>query len=296
MCHPGTIAPPAVRSGPFPWLLALLVLGTSSEAASAQLVHGRVVDEGTGEGVSLARVTVLAGDSVAAGPMTASREGRFRLRLPGPGSYRIQVDRLGYPLHTTLAFQAGPFEEVEVQVALAPEPIPLAPVEVIARGVERGRDQFARRRAAGQGVFVDPIHIALMRDARRIRIPADVVRGVEGIRVGFDGGIDSVHGCITVFVDQNPIAIGRALGGGGAAGATELIPRSPAGEGGRFGGGHDPLAPIPLDQFLDYRQIIAAEVYRSLDEVPREVRAGVRWQDVEWDRCGVVWIWTTTGW
>jgi hypothetical protein len=257
----------------FPVLLFL-----AAAPASAQMVHGRVVDEGTGEGVSLARVTALEGDSVVAGPTTANREGRFRLSLPEAGSYRLRVERLGYPVHTTLEFPVRAFEEVEVQIALAPEPIPLAPLEVVARGVERGRDQFARRRAAGQGVFVDPIHVALMREAGRIRTASDVVRGVEGIRVDFDGMISATRGfrCITVFLDQSPIALDRAFGG---PDVEE-----------EFGGA------VSLHQIIDPRQVMAAEVYRSIDEVPQEIRVGVRWQDVEWDRCGVVWLWTTMGW
>jgi hypothetical protein len=275
------VAAALFRAGALPWLLAGLLLTVSSLPASAQMVLGRVVDEGTGEGVSLARIAVLVGDSVAVGPSAADQEGRFRLRLPGPGTYRLQVERLGYPLHTTLEFRAGPFEEVEVQIPIAPEPIPLAPLEIVARGPERGRDQFARRRAAGQGVFVDPIHIALMREAGRIRTPTDVVRQVEGIDVDFHGVISATRGfrCIAVFLDHSPISLDRAFGG--AAVPEEF--------GGRLG----------LHEILDPREIMAAEVYRSIDEVPREIRAGVRWQDVEGlegGRCGVVWFWTTMGW
>jgi hypothetical protein len=266
------------RPGAAPCLLAGLVMLGSAVPASAQTVHGSVVDETTNTPVALARVTALEGDSVVAGPITANAEGRFRLSLPGAGPYRLRVERLGYPVHTTLEFQVRAFEEVEVQIALAPEPIPLAPLDVVARGLERGRDQFARRRAAGQGVFVDPIHVALMREAGRIRIPADVVRGVEGIRVNFDGVISATRGfrCITVFLDQSPIALDRAFGG---PDVEE-----------EFGGA------VSLHQIIDPRQVIAAEVYRSIDEVPQEIRVGVRWQDVEWDRCGVVWFWTTMGW
>jgi hypothetical protein len=265
--HPGQMAP----------LAAVLVLGVWAAPASGQLVHGRVVDEGTGEGVSLARITAMVGDSVGAGPITADQEGRFRLRLPGPGRYHLRVERLGYPVHTTEELRAEAFEEVEVQVAIAPEPIPLAPLEVVARGLERGRDQFARRRATEDGQFVDMVHIALMRADRRIRQASDVVRDVEGLRVRASGSIrtDLGWGCLVVFLDHSPIPVGYSAG----RFSSEWPPR---------------LASITLNEAVDYRTVRGVEVYRTVDEVPEELRRGLRWQDV--GRCGVVWFWTEVGW
>lgn len=259
-------------------LLAVLVLGASAAPASAQLVHGRVVDEGTGEGIPLARIAVLAGDSVAAGPVTASQAGRFRLRLPGPGSYRIQVERLGYPVHTTLEFEALALEEVEVEIPITPEPIPLAPIEVVARGFERGRDQFNRRRAEEEGFFFDPIHIALDRRAGRVRDLLDIVRRTPGVWVEFNGRSRSAHtnlgwGCLTEYRDNQ-------------------FMRSPIdyGDGDLPEGFETDLHLAPLD----IRDIMAVEVYRSIEDVPREIRLNIRPR--ESGRCGVILVWTRSGW
>jgi hypothetical protein len=265
------------RPGAAPCLLAGLVMLGSAVPASAQTVHGSVVDETTNTPVALARVTALEGDSVVAGPITANAEGRFRLSLPGAGPYRLRVERLGYPVHTSLEFRVDAFESVEIEIRISPEPIPLAPLEVVARGPERGRDQFARRRASEDGHFVDGIHIALMREARRVRLAADMVRDVEGIRVSAQGRISTTlgWGCLVVFLDHIPIPVGYSPG--------------------RFSRDWPPRqASIDLNDAVDYRTIRGVEVYRSLDEVPQELRVGIRWQDV--GRCGVVWFWTSVGW
>lgn len=256
-------------------LSALIVLAAAP--ASAQTVHGSVMDETRNAPVSLARVTALHEDDVVAGPVTANAEGRFRLALPGAGPYRLRVERLGYPDHTTLEFRVDAFESVEIEILISPEPIPLAPVEVVARGPERGRDQFARRRAGEDGHFVDGINIALMREARRVRLAADVVRDVEGIRVNAEGRISTTlgWGCLVVFLDHIPIPVGYSPG--------------------RFSRDWPPRqAAIELNPAVDYRTIRGVEVYRTIDEVPGEIRAGIRWQDV--GRCGVVWFWTDVGW
>jgi len=259
--------------------LAFVFLGAGATVVpgSAQVVEGRVLDELSEQPVPLARVTALDEDGAAAGPVTATADGGFVLRLPGPGTYRLRVERLGYPVHTTGEFRAHPFERLDLEIRITPEAIPLAPLEVVARGPERGRDQFTRRRAAGEGVFVDPVHIALMRDARRVRIASDVVRNVEGIQVDWDGKISTALGwrCLVVFLDHSPIPVMHT--GGGA-----WEPRLAL----------DGL--VDLNDLTDSRNVMAVEVYRSIDEVPEEVRRGFRWSDV--GRCGVVWFWTRVGW
>jgi hypothetical protein len=49
-----------------------------------------------------------------------------------------------------------------------------------------------------------------------------------------------------------------------------------------------------VNDMVNPRSVRGVEIYPSIDEVPDEVRRGLRWQDV--DRCGIVWIWTAMGW
>jgi hypothetical protein len=95
--------------------------------ANGQVVHGQVLDAIGRTPVALARITVLQGEVELASPLTTTREGEFEMALPGPGFYRIRIQRLGYPDHTSLEFSVGFGERVEILMELSPQAIPLAP-------------------------------------------------------------------------------------------------------------------------------------------------------------------------
>ena len=62
---------------------------------SAQVVHGRLVDAGTGAAVASARVRLLAGDAAADSALTDSA-GAFALRAEAGGIFRLAAERVGY--------------------------------------------------------------------------------------------------------------------------------------------------------------------------------------------------------
>jgi hypothetical protein len=81
-------------------LIAALILVTPSAAAFQTStrnggVSGRVVDRETKAPVSAARV-VIAADGRAPVQTLTDRDGRYTFELLEPGSYRLEVDRVGY--------------------------------------------------------------------------------------------------------------------------------------------------------------------------------------------------------
>lgn len=110
-------------------LLPLLVLPVP---LSAQTVTGHVT-AASGEAVSGAFVRLLdRSDSTVHGTLSDAR-GRFTLRAPAAGEYRLRAEMIGRRSHTSeiLTLQTG--SAVDVPVVLASEAIPLTGIEVNAR-------------------------------------------------------------------------------------------------------------------------------------------------------------------
>jgi hypothetical protein len=63
---------------------------------SAQQLRGRVVAEATRAPLADATVSLLVGDSSVVARVASGSDGFFTLMLPGPGSYLIEVELLGY--------------------------------------------------------------------------------------------------------------------------------------------------------------------------------------------------------
>ncbi len=74
--------------------LAALAGGTS--AASAQTVVGRVLEEGSGVPVAGAMVRLVVGEEPVGRGWLTAQDGRFQVMAPGPGTYALLVERIGF--------------------------------------------------------------------------------------------------------------------------------------------------------------------------------------------------------
>ncbi|HUF51336.1 MAG TPA: carboxypeptidase-like regulatory domain-containing protein, partial [Longimicrobiales bacterium] len=171
----------------------MVLSGILPAAASAQ-ISGRVVDQDSREPVVHAEVVLLDSADARAAAVTSDSAGYFLIPRPAPGRYRIRVQRFGYTAHTSdeIVLQAG--EPVVIELRMAARGIPIEPLVVHARGRERGRDGFVRRRELGTGAFLTPDSIVL----RHPRQVADAFRAADGIdlyeRPGYSPRINSMRG------------------------------------------------------------------------------------------------------
>lgn len=111
---------------------ALLALAAAGPAAG-QVVQGQIRDASTGAPVQAALVLLVdeAGGQRAGG-LTAD-DGRFVLRAPGSGRYRVQAERIGYrPAHSE-PFDVGGVRGVPVVLSLEPMALELEGLRVEAR-------------------------------------------------------------------------------------------------------------------------------------------------------------------
>jgi hypothetical protein len=134
----------------------LLLLHPLSRPGSAQSVMGEVIDEA---GVAVPSVTVglIDEDGRLVAHARSDSAGRFHVKAPMPGRYRVHVAGVGYR-----SLSGGPYDLVrdvalETVVVVHPVPIPLEPVDVevdgrVPRLVSNG---FYERAAHGRGSFFE---------------------------------------------------------------------------------------------------------------------------------------------
>jgi hypothetical protein len=225
----------------------------------AQSVAGLVLEHPIRVPVSFAEVALLDTTGAMLRGTIADSSGSFFLTAE-PGRYQLRASRIGYATITSEVLELRAEEPVVVELRMAPAGIPLEPLVVRARGIERGRDAWARRRDTGTGTFLDRDSIAL----REPRFVWDAFRGVKGIRVGNEGGISAMAGfrCMRTYFNLN-------------------LRQSPLGD-------------LALDtRMILPREIEAIEVYLTYWDIPEELRGSAA--SDTWP-CGLAIVWTKVGW
>jgi hypothetical protein len=85
-------------------------------ALDAQVVHGRLIDAATGAGIDRAFVVMLNDDGSEVNRVLTSSAGEFILTAPGPGSYQLRSDRIGFRSVLTDPLRLGADETREIQI------------------------------------------------------------------------------------------------------------------------------------------------------------------------------------
>jgi hypothetical protein len=252
---------------PFTVMLAAAVLTGAASSLSAQVLTGRVLESGSDQPIAAASISLLAGGRTILITESDSA-GHFEMPVPGPGTYGLRVERLGYGAADTeaLSFAAGEF--VELAIRLGVTAVRLDPIMVIERRITRIESEFERRmetgRRMGLGVFVTRqelernallsvtdvlARVPLMSvqfDGRGNAWPATVSRGgciptlyLNGARMTFASG-ESVDDVIMpdmlegIEVYRNETELPRSFAGIGQCGAVVFWTRG--GDPGRRGG------------------------------------------------------------
>ncbi|MGH7558167.1 MAG: carboxypeptidase regulatory-like domain-containing protein [Gemmatimonadota bacterium] len=97
---------------------------------AAQVVRGTVVEKTSGQAVAGSFVVLLDDTGSQRGAALTGPEGRFEIAVPGPGEYRLGVDRIGYLTVTTALFPVPSGRTIEYRLAVRVEPVELAGIDV----------------------------------------------------------------------------------------------------------------------------------------------------------------------
>ncbi len=113
--------------------LLLLSAGGLGTPLAAQAVRGTVSDPATGEPLWGAVVVLLEGaegEARAAG-VIADQGGRYLIRAPGPGTYRLRAERIGFRSITTPPFALGAEESLHRDLRAPVQAVALEEIRVV---------------------------------------------------------------------------------------------------------------------------------------------------------------------
>ncbi|MDQ6633990.1 MAG: carboxypeptidase-like regulatory domain-containing protein [Gemmatimonadota bacterium] len=120
------------RSPVAPVLAALLVLGAATHA-HAQAMRVRVTEETTGRPLAGSLVDVLDTKDAVAVQGVLSSEGTRQLMLPGPGTYRVRLRRIGYQPFVGAPVNVAAGSTVDVTLLAPDHRVVLTGIRVLGR-------------------------------------------------------------------------------------------------------------------------------------------------------------------
>jgi hypothetical protein len=111
-------------------LLVVLLASAAFPPAGAQTVKGQRIDSLAGVAVTGGFVVLLdAGNQEVARTLVGSG-GRFSVHAPGPGTYRLKSERIGYRASVSARLELAAGQSLEYIFRVTPIPVRLAAIEV----------------------------------------------------------------------------------------------------------------------------------------------------------------------
>lgn len=286
-------------------LLALATLiASTSPGLGAQVIDGQVADGETFEVIEGASITLVHPDGHdLADPVQSSASGRFSVPVPGPGSYYLRFERLGYTDITEGVFEFGTNEgRLAVEVFLRRAPVELEGIEVTGDQARVRRSLRAagyyERATSGFGDFITPEEI----EARGF-VPnvSDYLWKIPGVATysslivfRHNGG---AGGLIRIYDDAPPEVLNFCepnvwVDGIQMTKASKPAQRVPPEIKALVGPAprelRDGDVSMGIDDALTANDIVAIEVYRSAATTP------LQWGGLD-TGCGTIVIWTKQG-
>lgn len=197
------------RALPLLSFLALLTL-LAPAPARGQVLEGQILDESDDEPVESAYIRLTLPDGTPTAVAFTDADGRYTLRVPSPGEYRIQVESLGYaPFESALLAIEDPERTYPVDLLLTPRAIPVEGITVTAERLAEVKATIQRT------VGVDPESLRLplitpaeiRRHAERGHGLAEVIQWAQAPMIEISGQGDEVcflhrlGRCLPVYLD-----------------------------------------------------------------------------------------------
>lgn len=184
----------------------MIVLLAVAAPAYAQLLTGRVLEEGTDRGI--ASVTIELTDSAGAVRASAATDstGAFRLFAPRPGNYTLRLTHIAYTPLTTTGVEVASGTAVELELRLNPSAVALEPLRVIGRSRYNSgwlseyyaRAEQARRMGFGRIFFRDEVermhapYVSSFLQHLRTRGRCSPTLFLDGLEVGSPRELDAM--------------------------------------------------------------------------------------------------------
>ncbi len=179
---------PVKNDAPPRILAAVAAFFLTAAPAAAQVLCGTVLDSGSGQPVAGVHVVAFNINRTRIGDAVSGADGRFSMKLPAAGDYRLLASRLGYVNGITEPLRVDSTRQASAVVRLVPRPVSLDTLTVVAKNrlpasenqlsylVDAG---FYRRRRWGFGYFLSRADI----DKGSPLIMSDLLRDMPGVRI-----------------------------------------------------------------------------------------------------------------
>jgi hypothetical protein len=133
--------------------------------ARAQLITGRVVDDGTQSGVNAATIQLVDSLGTQRASGVSDSTGGFRIMAPMGGRYRLRVEHIGYAPLETAAVEAKIGMQMRLELRLSATAVALEPLRVIGQSAFNAgwlqeyydRASWTRRAGTGRVFFRDEV-------------------------------------------------------------------------------------------------------------------------------------------
>lgn len=233
------------------------------QPASAQTIHGVVVEDSLRVPIAAATVKLIRADGLIAATTQSNSAGVFVLRPALGGRFVLHLEHPSYRPITADSVLLESDESMLVELRMARSAIPLEPL--IVRAISQARlGGFYERRA--QGGFGTYLTSAQIRERPRARA-SDILWGVPGINV-----LRVTRGTVGTTATANMI---MTRNGARECAADIYIDGIYVQQHASFG----------VDDFLNPEMLEAVEVYRDAASLPGQFDRGS-------PVCGVVAFWT----
>ena len=124
------------------------LLAVAAPPLASQSVVGQVVEAGTGAPVGEGFAVLLDADGREVARALTSADGRFLLSAPGPGTFRLRSERIGYAAFVSAPVTLERDQRLVHQLAIEAVGVDLAPVVVTGRSGCRSRPDREQATAA----------------------------------------------------------------------------------------------------------------------------------------------------
>lgn len=238
-------------------VLAALAALLAAPAASAQVVTGRLLEEGTNRPIARATVELMVNGTSRRNRTVTDSAGAFSLYVPGKGTYQLRATRIGYATSLSRSLDIATIDSLDVVFRLAANTVVLEPLQVTAvpRRLPPWLTGFYDRVENNPfGRFVTRSQIASYQPYRA----SDVLRTLAGVSVtphrSGHGNVVRVRGCVPLFYVDGML--------------VELHGTS-------------------IDDYLSPRDLEGIEVYAGPSNIPAEFSRANRGNG-----CGAIVVWT----
>jgi hypothetical protein len=160
-------------------LLALAIV--APEGIHAQIVVGRVLEAGSETPVMGAQIRAQTRSGLRRGSVVSDSNGWFQMGVSPGGRLLLTVEHIAYVPYTSNQLDLAAGQTVSLEIRLGREAIPIEPLVITGRRVERSRLTGFRERSASSafGRFVTREEI----DRRPVTNVSDFFRTMPSVRV-----------------------------------------------------------------------------------------------------------------